>query len=74
MVNTKIEKNEMFDYIQEKKVNPLFLEGDALNILKSIPNQTINCIITSPPYWNKRKYINGGIGLEATYEDFLYVL
>jgi site-specific DNA-methyltransferase (adenine-specific) len=27
--------------------------------------------MTSPPYWGKRLYQNGGIGLEATCEEYL---
>jgi site-specific DNA-methyltransferase (adenine-specific) len=27
--------------------------------------------MTSPPYWGKREYTNGGIGLEADYRDFI---
>ena len=71
MIDSKTEFTEMQDYVDGHDIKPLFLEGDALNVLKKIPSQTIDCIITSPPYWNKRKYSNGGIGLEATFEDFI---
>ena len=27
------------------------LNGNALNILKNLPSKSINCVITSPPYW-----------------------
>jgi len=27
--------------------------------------------MTSPPYWGKREYENGGIGLEITHEEFI---
>jgi len=27
--------------------------------------------MTSPPYWGKRQYHDGGIGLEANYEDYI---
>ncbi len=30
--------------------------GDALAVLKTFPNETINCCITSPPYWGLRDY------------------
>jgi len=30
--------------------------GDALEILKQIPDESINCVITSPPYWSLRDY------------------
>jgi len=33
-----------------------FICGNSLEILKLIPDDSINCIITSPPYWNLRQY------------------
>ena len=34
------------------------LNGDALSELKKIPNESINCIMTSPPYLALRDYGN----------------
>lgn len=51
--------------------DPLFLEGDALNVLKTFPDESIDFAMTSPPYWSKREYSNGGIGLEKHYNDFI---
>ncbi|GAB7262510.1 hypothetical protein [Dickeya ananatis] len=45
-------------------MHPLFIHGDAQSILKSIPDESVNCVITSPPYWLQREYENGGIGQE----------
>jgi len=25
--------------------------GEALSVLKTIPNNSVNCVVTSPPYW-----------------------
>ena len=48
------------------------LEGDALTVLKTMGDQSINCVVTSPPYWGLRDYgIEGQLGLEDTPE--LYV-
>ena len=71
MEKGNIKNNILKEYINNTDIVPLFIEGNALNILKETPNESINCIITSPPYWKKRKYINGGIGLEATFKDFI---
>lgn len=30
--------------------------GDSLSILESFPSNSIHCIITSPPYWDRFKY------------------
>jgi len=32
------------------------IHGDCLNVLKKIESESINCVITSPPYWNLRDY------------------
>ena len=46
--------------------------GDALSILQSMPSESINCCITSPPYYGLRDYgIDGQIGLEQTPEEYV---
>ena len=46
--------------------------GDAIEILKTIPDNSIDCIITSPPYFNLRNYnVVGQIGLEKTWQDYI---
>lgn len=40
--------------------------------LKGIPDNSIDCIITSPPYWGLRDYkVEGQIGLEKTPEEYV---
>lgn len=46
------------DYLADADKYPLFLNGDSLEILKSFPDESIDCCITSPPYWGKRQYEN----------------
>ncbi len=40
------------------------IQGHALSVLKSIPEGSVNCVITSPPYWGLRDY-----GIEPTIWD-----
>lgn len=48
------------------------LEGDALNILARLPDNSVQCVITSPPYWGLRDYaIEGQIGHEETLPQFI---
>jgi site-specific DNA-methyltransferase (adenine-specific) len=61
-------------YQQSPRHQPLFLCGDALDILASIPSNSIDCCMTSPPYWLKREYTNGTLGLEARFQDYLHNL
>jgi site-specific DNA-methyltransferase (adenine-specific) len=50
----------------------LILEGDSLNILRLLPSGSVQCAITSPPYWGLRDYnINGQIGLEVSLQEFI---
>lgn len=48
------------------------LTGDCLEIMKTLPDNSINCCITSPPYFGLRDYgMDGQIGLEPTPEDYV---
>lgn len=43
------------------------LLGDALGVLRSLPDQSVACCVTSPPYYGLRDYgAAGQYGLEAT--------
>ncbi len=59
------------NYIRDRSTSPLFCQGDALTVLKTLPDDCIDCAMTSPPYWGKREYENGGIGLEHDYRHFV---
>jgi len=46
--------------------------SNNLDILKTLPNESINCCITSPPYWGLRDYgVEGQLGLESTPEEYV---
>lgn len=46
--------------------------GDSLEVLKTLPAQSVNCCVTSPPYWGLRNYqTEGQLGLEKTPEEFV---
>ncbi|MDV7504686.1 site-specific DNA-methyltransferase [Acinetobacter baumannii] len=62
--------DEVENYIKNGSTDPLFLLGNCLHVLKEIPDNSVDTIITSPPYWSQREYENGGIGLEKTLDDF----
>ena len=58
-------------YLREPRVQPLLLLGDARVVLGQLPDSCIDFAMTSPPYWGKREYESGGIGLEPDYRDFV---
>ena len=48
------------------------LQGDALTKLKGLPNESIDLLVTSPPYWQLRDYgVEDQLGLEKTPEEYV---
>lgn len=48
------------------------LVGDVLDRLRELPDESVQCVITSPPYWGLRDYgVAGQLGLEKTPEEFI---
>jgi DNA modification methylase len=46
--------------------------GDALDKLRELPNESVQCCVTSPPYWGLRDYGNDAqLGLEKTPEQYV---
>jgi DNA modification methylase len=46
--------------------------GDALATLKGLPSESVNCCVTSPPYFGLRDYgVDGQIGMEASPDVFV---
>ncbi len=45
--------------------------GDAHKLTKELPAESIDLVVTSPPYWGLRDYgVDGQIGLEGTLEEY----
>ncbi|GAA6623165.1 site-specific DNA-methyltransferase [Scytonema sp. NUACC26] len=64
-------KQAFASYKISTELQPLLLHGDALTVLCHLPDACIDFAMTSPPYWGKREYENGGIGLEDNYLDYV---
>jgi DNA modification methylase len=48
---------------------------DALTLLRALPDESINCCVTSPPYFGLRDYgTDGQIGLEETPQQYVDAL
>ena len=51
------------------------IQGDALEVLKAMESESIDCCITSPPYFNLRDYgMDKQIGLERTPKGYIVKL
>lgn len=48
------------------------INADVIDGLRSLPEKSVHCVVTSPPYWGLRDYgVEGQIGLESTPEEYL---
>jgi len=48
------------------------LQGDALEVLKTLPDESVDMCLTSPPYWALRDYgVEGQLGLEPTFQEYI---
>lgn len=46
--------------------------GDALEVLKTLPGESVRCCVTSPPYWGLRDYgVRGQLGLEKSPDEYV---
>lgn len=50
----------------------LVLHGDTRKLIKEIPDNTFQCVVTSPPYWGVRDYgVEKQIGAESDLNDYI---
>lgn len=57
---------------EEHSFRGQLIVGDALTRLREMPDNSVRCCITSPPYWGLRDYgIESQIGAEMDLNDFL---
>jgi DNA modification methylase len=48
------------------------LQGDCIEVLHTLPAQSVHCVVTSPPYFGLRDYGTAGqIGLERTVAEYV---
>ncbi|MDO4861105.1 MAG: site-specific DNA-methyltransferase [Eubacteriales bacterium] len=60
-------ENESLDLISS-----VIIESDAMKALQKLPAESVQCIVTSPPYWGLRDYgIEGQIGLEEKLQQYI---
>ena len=53
------------------ELNKVYL-GDSLETIKTFPDESIDCVVTSPPYYGLRDYgVDGQIGLEDSPEAYI---
>ena len=51
------------------------LQGDCHEMLRTLPDESVHCVVTSPPYWGLRDYgVDGQIGLEQSLGEHMAAL
>lgn len=59
------------NYITQPVESTVF-QGDAVAILRQLPDNFFRCCVTSPPYWGLRDYASEGqIGAEVNPQDYI---
>ena len=61
---------------QRKEADTIQLDtiytGDSLEVLKTLPDESVHCCVTSPPYYALRDYgVEGQIGRETTPKEYI---
>lgn len=64
-------RSSFSDFAANESAASLLLHGDAMKVLATLPSESVDFVMTSPPYWNQRQYDSEGIGLEGTVTEFL---
>ena len=66
-----IEPIEIENWVSSESRNAL-VRGDSETVLREVPDASIDCVITSPPYWGVREYDGeSGLGLEDSVDEFV---
>ena len=52
--------------------NARIIVGNVLQVLPTLPDESVQCCVTSPPYWGLRDYGTAGqLGLERTPDEYV---
>ena len=55
-----------------RSIGVRIMQGDVIERLRDLPDESVNCVVTSPPYWGLRDYgIDGQVGLEPSLPEHL---
>lgn len=64
--------NRKINIIDVKKGNVTVYIGDVIKVLSLLPDNIVDCVVTSPPYWRQRDYKDSlQIGQENSYLEYI---
>lgn len=51
------------------------ITGDCRDVLKTLSDESVHCVVTSPPYWGLRDYgVDGQLGLEQSLGEHVQIM
>lgn len=60
------------EWLSYQAAETAIIEGDCRQVLGALPADSVDCIVTSPPYWNQRDYGHPGqIGYEQSLDEYV---
>jgi len=66
-----IDKSEIEGWLDSDSMNAL-VHGDSRDVLQEFPDESVDCVMTSPPYWGVREYEGEStLGNEDELQDFI---
>lgn len=69
---TDSKENTVQNVSNVKNIENTLFHGDSRAVLESLPNNIVDCVVTSPPYWGARDYgIDEQIGFEKSMEQYV---
>ena len=73
LIKTKISKSlEPIGTINKMQGRYHLLNGDSEEVLKSLPPESVHCVVTSPSYWGPKMSLSlGELGAEANVEQYI---
>ena len=71
MIISTVEKSNLFTQNEKTKIRAEVILGNCLDVFKNIPDNSVNLIVTSPPYADQRKSTYGGVHPDKYAECFL---
>jgi DNA modification methylase len=67
-----VEQSELAVAPGRASLGKRFQVGDSFKLLKELPDGSVHCVVTSPPYWGLRDYgVEGQYGLEPTLPEYI---
>jgi hypothetical protein len=74
-VTTLSDRNKSSEVLLERAVTCQILIGDCREVLAGLAEDSVHCVVCSPPYWGLRDFgVAGQLGMEATLAEHIEVM